>query len=191
MGGMSRWPQNPRGRLEQAAMDLFVERGYDQTTVAEIAARAGLTERTFFRHFSDKREVLFRGGEVMQAAMVQALAAAPPEAAPLTAVRAALGAAAEIFDGRRARVRLRQSVIDAHPELQEREVAKMARLARALAEGLRERGVADPDAQLAADTGIAVFRSAFAQWVHGDSGDMLKTVEECYSALVQLVEQGR
>lgn len=189
-GGMSRWPLNPRGRLEQAAMDLFVERGYDQTTVAEIAARAGLTERTFFRHFSDKREVLFQGGEILQAAMVQALAAAPPEATALGAIRAALGALAELFDGRHARAQLRQGVIDAHPELQEREVAKTARMARALAEGLRERGVSDPDARLAADTGIAVFRSAFAQWVHGDSGDMPKAMEECFSALVHLVEQG-
>lgn len=172
-------------------MDLFVERGYDQTTVAEIAERAGLTERTFFRHFSDKREVLFQGGEILQEAMVQALAAAPAAATPLGSVRAALDAVTQFFDGRHDRSRLRQGIIDAHPELQEREVAKMAKIALALAQSLRERGVADPDARLAADAGVAVFRSAFAQWVYGDSGDMPKSMEESFSALEKLVGQGR
>ena len=190
-GAMSRWPSNPRGRLEQAAMDLFIERGYDQTTVAEIAERAGLTERTFFRHFSDKREVLFRGGELLQEAMVEALAAAPPEATPMAAVHAALTAVAPFFDERRDRSRLRQGIVDAHPELQEREVAKMTKIATALAEGLRARGVADPDARLAADAGIAVFRSAFAQWIRSDAGDMAKAVEECFAALEKLVATGR
>jgi len=172
-------------------MDLFIEQGYDQTTVAEIAERAGLTERTFFRHFSDKREVLFQGGEILQAAMVEALAAAPAEATPMGAVHAALAAVAPIFEGRRDLARIRQGVIDANPELQEREVAKMAKLAAALAEGLKARGVTDPDARLAADAGIAVFRSAFAKWVRSDTGDMPKTVEGCFEALEKLVETGR
>ena len=172
-------------------MDLFVERGYDQTTVAEIAERAGLTERTFFRHFSDKREVLFQGGEILQATMVEALAAAPAEATPLAAVRAAVSSVAPFFDERHDRSQLRQGIIDAHPELQEREVAKMAKIAGALADGLRARGVTDPDARLAADAGIAVFRSAFAQWVRSDSGNMPKTMEACFAALENLVEFGR
>ncbi|MEY9858832.1 AcrR family transcriptional regulator [Catenulispora sp. GAS73] len=188
---MSRWPSNPRGRLEQAAMDLFIEQGYDQTTVAEIAERAGLTERTFFRHFSDKREVLFQGGELLQAAMVEALAAAPPDATPLSAIHEALAAVAGIFDERHDRARLRQGIIDAHPELQEREGAKMAKIATALAEGLRARGVTDPDARLAADAGIAVFRSAFAKWVRSETGDMSGTMEGCFVALEKLVEAGR
>ncbi|MEY9891450.1 AcrR family transcriptional regulator [Catenulispora sp. MAP12-49] len=186
---MSRWPSNPRGRLEQAAMDLFVERGYDQTTVAEIAERAGLTERTFFRHFSDKREVLFQGGELLRATMVEALAAAPADAPPMAAVHAAVTSVAIFFDERHDMSRLRQGIIDAHPELQEREVAKMAMIALALAAGLRERGVADPDARLAADAGIAVFRSAFAQWVRSESGDMAKSMKECFAALEKLVER--
>jgi AcrR family transcriptional regulator len=172
-------------------MDLFVERGYDQTTVAEIAERAGLTERTFFRHFSDKREVLFQGGEIMQATMVEALAAAPAGATPMAAVHAAVTSVAAFFDERHDRSQLRQGIIDAHPELQEREVAKMAKIALALAEGLRKRGVTDPDARLAADAGIAVFRSAFAQWVRSESGDMPKTMEGCFAALEKLVERGR
>ena len=172
-------------------MSLFIERGYDQTTVAEIAERAGLTERTFFRHFSDKREVLFQGGETLQATMVEALAAAPPDAAPLDAIRATVASVAPFFDERHERSQLRQGIIDAHPELQEREVAKMAKIGLALTEGLRERGVADPDARLAADAGIAVFRSAFAQWVRSDSGDMAKALEECFAGLERLVERGR
>jgi AcrR family transcriptional regulator len=172
-------------------MDLFIERGYDQTTVAEIAERAGLTERTFFRHFSDKREVLFQGGELLQSTMAESLAAAPPEATPLGAIRAALSAVAPFFDGRHETARLRQGIIDAHPDLQEREVAKMARIAVALTEGLRARGVADLDARLAADAGIAVFRAAFAQWLRGEDGDMEKAVEQCLTALERLVDLGR
>lgn len=191
MEPMSRWPSNPRGRLEQAAMDLFLEQGYDQTTVAEIAERAGLTERTFFRHFSDKREVLFQGGELLEAAMVQALAAAPADATPMAAIHTALMAVTEFFDGRHDRSQLRQRIIDAHPDLQEREVAKMAKIATALAAGLRARGITDPDARLAADAGIAVFRSAFAQWVRSDVGDMPKAMETCFAALERLVETGR
>jgi AcrR family transcriptional regulator len=172
-------------------MDLFIERGYDQTTVAEIAERAGLTERTFFRHFSDKREVLFQGGELLRETMGTALAAAPAAATPLGAVHEALLAVAPFFDARHDRSRLRQEIIDAYPELQEREVAKMAKLGAALAEGLRARGVTDPDARLAADAGIAVFRSAFSQWVRSETGDMAKTTEDCFAALEKLVEVGR
>ena len=169
-------------------MDLFVERGYDQTTVAEIAERAGLTERTFFRHFSDKREVLFQGGELLQEAMVQTLAATPPEVGPLDAVRAAITCVVPFFDERHDRSQLRQGIIDAHPELQEREVAKMAKIAGALAEGLRARGVVEPDARLAADAGIAVFRAAFAQWVRSEAGEMGEAMGECFAALENLVE---
>jgi AcrR family transcriptional regulator len=188
---MSRWQSNPRGRLEQAALDLFVERGYDQTTVAEIAARAGLTERTFFRHFSDKREVLFHGGPLLQGLMVQALAAAPDDATPLAAVEAAVTSVAPVFDERREVARVRQGIINSHPELQEREVSKMATLATALADGLRARGVADPDARLTADLGIAVFRSAFAQWITSDAPDMRKVMEGCFDAVVKVVKAGR
>ncbi|MBS2534779.1 TetR family transcriptional regulator [Catenulispora sp. NF23] len=188
---MSRWPSNPRGRLQQAAMELFTEHGYDQTTVAGIAERAGLTERTFFRHFSDKREVLFFGGEQLEAMMVAALRSAPPEATPLGAIEAALSAVTEFFDERHPLSQARQVIIDAHPELQEREGAKMDRIAGALTEALRARGVPDPDARLTADAGIAVFRSAFAQWVRSDVGDMSACIEECLATLEKVIEQGR
>lgn len=170
---MVRWEPDSPGRLQQAAMELFVERGYDQTTVAEIAGRAGLTERTFFRHFADKREVLFRGGEALQELMVRAIAAAPDGASPIDAVAAALDAVGALFEGRRDSSRLRQSVIAAHPELQERELIKMARLTAAMADALRAHGVADPAAGLAAEAGTAVFRIAFERWVGDQAGEDL------------------
>ena len=162
---MSRWEPNSRGRLEQAAAELFVERGFDETTVADIAARAGLTERTFFRHFADKREVLFSGQEQFTGTVVTAVAAAPGTATPVDAVAAGLDAAASLLQGRAGMAPQRQAIIDAHPDLQERELIKMARLGTAIAATLRERGVAEPEATLAADTGIAVLRIAFARWL--------------------------
>jgi len=162
---MSRWEPNARGRLEAAAAELFAERGFEQTTVADIAERAGLTERTFFRHFADKREVLFSGQEQFRDAVVGAVAAAPVGATPLAAVAAGLDAAAGLLQGRADLAGQRQVIIDAHPELQERELIKMARLAAAVAVALRERGVAEPAATLSADTGAAVLRIAFARWL--------------------------
>ena len=141
---MGRWEPNARGRLEQAAMELYIERGFEPTTVAEIARRAGLTERTFFRHFSDKREVLFAGAAALQDFLVTALAAAPDSAAPLDAVAAALEATGDLFEERRDYALQRQAVIAANAELRERELIKLASLASAMAGVLRQRGVARP-----------------------------------------------
>ena len=137
---MGRWEPNARGRLEQAALELFVERGFEQTTVAEIAQRAGLTERTFFRHFTDKREVLFAGGSALQELLVTGVAQAPDGTAPLDAVSASLQAAAPMLQQRGDYPSQRQAVIAANPELQERELIKMAGLAAAMAVALRDRG---------------------------------------------------
>ena len=162
---MSRWEPNARGRLEQAALELFEERGFEQTTVADIADRAGLTKRTFFRHFADKREVLFAGGEEFQNVFVRSLAGAPASAPPLDAVGASLEAAGAMLQERHAFARRRQAVIASSPELQERERIKLASIAEALAATLRERGVAEPAASLAAEAGIAVFRIGFERWL--------------------------
>jgi AcrR family transcriptional regulator len=162
---MVRWEPDARGRLEQAALALYGERGFEQTTVAEIAARAGLTERTFFRHFADKREVLFAGAGSLQDLLVSALAETPDSAAPIDAVAAALQAAGAVLQGRRDYALQRQAVIAANAELREREVIKLASLASALAGALRRRGVPDSAAGLAAEAGIAVFRIAFERWV--------------------------
>ena len=165
--GMSRWEPNARGRLEQAALDLYVERGFEQTTVAEIAERAGLTERTFFRYFADKREVLFAGAGTLRELMVGALAGAPTSAAPIEAVAAALETAGALLQERREYSRQRQAVIAANAGLQERELIKLASLASALAEALRQRGVTEPAASLTAEAGIAVFKIAFERWHSG------------------------
>ena len=164
---MGRWEPNARGRLEQAALELYVERGFEQTTVAEIAERAGLTERTFFRHFADKREVLFAGAGALQELLVTAVADAPDSAAPMEAIAAALEAAGALLQERRDYSRQRQAVIAANPALQERELIKLATLASALADALRRRAVADPAAGLTAEAGIAVFKIAFELWVDG------------------------
>jgi AcrR family transcriptional regulator len=161
---MSRWEPNAHGRLAQAALDLYAERGFEQTTVAEIAKRAGLTERTFFRHYADKREVLFAGSGDLQEVMVTAVLDAPSSAAPMDAAAAGLQAGAEVLGERRDFSRQRQAVIAANRELQERELIKLASLAAALAEALRRRGVADPAASLTAEAGIAVFRISFERW---------------------------
>jgi AcrR family transcriptional regulator len=161
---MSRWEPNAQARLAQAAMQLYAEAGFEETTVARIAERAGLTERTFFRHFADKREVLFAGSSDLQAVFVETVAGAPASATPMQAVSAALGEAARWFVDRRDFARARQAVVSSHPALTERELIKMARLAAALAEALRERGVEEPAASLTAEAGVAVFRVSFERW---------------------------
>jgi AcrR family transcriptional regulator len=169
--GMGRWEPNARGRLEQAAMELYLERGFEQTTVAEIARRAGLTERTFFRHYADKREVLFWGAGALQELIVSTVASAPGSATPIDAVATAVEAAGAMIQQGGDRPRKRQDVIAANTELQERELIKMATLASAIASALRERGVSDPAASLAAEAGIAVFRIAFERWIN-DTGQL-------------------
>jgi AcrR family transcriptional regulator len=163
---MVRWEPGARERLQAAALELFATRGFEQTTAAEIAQSVGLTERTFFRHFSDKREVLFYGQEQFLQAFLDGVDAAPPGASPLEVVASALRAAASFFpDERRPYARMRQSVIDQNPALRERELHKFAGLAVAVAEALRARGVGDPAATLAAESGATVFGIAFAQWI--------------------------
>src|SRR6202451_1924275 len=117
---MGRWEPNARGRLMQAAFALYGERGFEQTTVAQIAERAGLTERTFFRHFSDKREVLFGGSVLLQDLLVTAVTEAPASATPMEAVARALDALGTMFVGRRDFARQRQAIIAASAELRER-----------------------------------------------------------------------
>jgi AcrR family transcriptional regulator len=161
---MTRWEPDAPGRLAKAALALYGERGFEQTTVAEIAKRAGLTERTFFRHFADKREVLFAGSGALEELLVSAVAVAPDAASPMDAVAAALEAAGALLQERREFSRQRQSVIAANPELQERELIKLASLAAAITDALRQRGVPDPAASLTAEAGIAVFRIAVERW---------------------------
>jgi AcrR family transcriptional regulator len=161
---MGRWQPDARGRLEKAAMELYVERGFDETTVAEIAARAGLTERTFFRHFADKREVLFAGAATLQELFVGAVLDAPEDLPPVDAAIAGVVAGGALIQERPAFARQRYEIIAANAELQERELIKLAALSAALADALRRRGVPDHAASLAAEVAIAVFRVAFERW---------------------------
>ena len=156
-------------------MELFQERGYVRTTVEEIAARAGLTERTFFRYFADKREVLFSGSKELEKSIVDGIEGAPREASPLAAVVAAFEAAgAELQDRRDIRfVRARYALVINHAEVQERELIKLASLALAVTKALHARGVPDPAASLAAEVGIAVFKIAFRRWVGATSEETL------------------
>jgi AcrR family transcriptional regulator len=173
---MVRWEPNARGRLGQAAFELFTERGFDQVTVAEIAERAALTERTFFRYFADKREVLFAGSEEFQSLFVSSVENAPASASPIDAVAVALHAQAAQFMEHAPGVRRRQAIIAAHPELRERELIKLAKVAAAVAEALRHRGVGEPAASLTAEAGMAVFRIAFERWVVDPDGPDLDRV---------------
>jgi AcrR family transcriptional regulator len=163
--GMGRWEPDARGRLELAGLELYSERGFEQTTVAEIANRAGLTERTFFRYFADKREVLFSGAAALEELLVKTVAGAPDSASPLDAVSAALGVAGALLQERREYARKRQAAIAANAELRERELIKLASLGSALAGALHRRGVKDPAAGLTAEAGIAVFKIAIESWV--------------------------
>jgi AcrR family transcriptional regulator/8-oxo-dGTP pyrophosphatase MutT (NUDIX family) len=182
---MSRWQPDARVRLGSAAMELFAECGYDGTTVAQIAERAGLTERTFFRHFTDKQEVLFAGGHPLEDAVVDAVAAAPADAAPFEALAQAMThATAAFFADRYAFAQQRQAIIDAHPGLQERELLKMDSLARGVAAGLVARGTPDAEARLAAQAGVGAFHVAFGQWIASDgSRELADLVREAFNAM--------
>ena len=185
---MSRWEPNARDRLEQAALDLYRERGFEQTTVTEIAERAGLTERTFFRYFADKREVLFGGQTMLNEIYVNAIANGPASATPIEAVAAALETVAPLFRERYELARQRERVIAANPELQERELLKRASLASAMAGALRRRGVTDPAASLAAEIGVLSFSTAFARWVSDpDEQDLSQLIRESLGQLKAII----
>lgn len=187
---MTRWKPDAAGRLAAAAIELFSEQGYDATTVAEIAERAGLTKRTFFRYFADKREVLFGGSEELVRRWVEAVAAAPADADPLDAVTAGFDGVAEIFEERHAFAGLRARIVESNPELQERELIKLQTLAGSIAEALRARGVPSNAAILASQAGVTVFHVAFARWVaQGDPAALRRLLEESLQELRDVTAQ--
>lgn len=169
-------------------MDLFEERGYDRTTVSDIAARAKLADRTFFRYFSDKREVLFSGSEVLENLFGEAVTKAPKTAPPLEVVAAAIEATAPVFEPRRAFARRRHALIATNAELLERELIKSVKLAATIAASLRGRGVAHGTADLAARTGMVLFQSAFERWLDEDAkGDLGHHVRAALGELQRVV----
>ncbi|CQD16807.1 TetR family transcriptional regulator [Mycobacterium europaeum] len=177
---MSRWEPNAAARLEVAAVELFADRGYDNVTVVEIAERAGLTKRTFFRHFADKREILFRGQDAYREMFAAAIASAPADATPMQAVGAALtGFAASFARDRREFLAKRQAVIASSLELKERDLLKAAALTAAMAEALVKRGVQPPIANLAAQVGALAYGDAFQRWLQpGNRTSMAKLAEK-------------
>jgi AcrR family transcriptional regulator len=182
---MARWEPNARERLERAALALFTEHGFDATTVAEIADRAGLTKSTFFRHFADKREVLFGGQDMLVGLFTEAIQTAPPSATTAECLAAALEAAAVAFTPERHDLApQRRAVIAANSELQERELLKRARFGSAMTEALRARGADEVTSRLAAEVGVLAFSTAYARWAAPDN--LLPFTEIAHAALREL-----
>lgn len=189
---MARWQPGTRERLQSFALRLFAEQGYDETTVAQIAAAADVTERTFFRHFADKPEVLFAGQTDFTAMFTTPVEQAPDGTPAFDLVRRALDSAADFFpEHRRSWSRSRQAVIDAVPALEERELGKLANLKVRLGDTLRAHGIDEPLATIAAETAVTVFHLAFAQWIaEPEERDFRALVEERLAALTALVHPG-
>jgi len=184
---MARWEPDARARLANAALDLYLERGFEQTTVTDIAQRAGVTERTFFRHFADKREVLFDGTNALQSGVLEAIATAQDGNAFDIAGRALVAGSAFLeergeFAGRRTRAIL------ANPELHERELLKLARLSTAIAEALHDRGTPTGAARLAAQAAVAAFSAGFERWSGaGTSATLAESIEAALAEMRGIV----
>ncbi|MFB9447188.1 TetR/AcrR family transcriptional regulator [Dactylosporangium vinaceum] len=172
---MARWEGDTQGRLERAALELFQEQGYDRTTVAQIAQRAGLTERSFYRWFADKREVLFGGRTDLESHLVRAVAAVPPGTAALPTLLAALATVPQVIRPREFLL-VRTAVIAANPPLRERELIKLAALAEALTTALVDRGIDAQTARLATDLALAVLRLTGQRCLADESADFHATL---------------
>jgi AcrR family transcriptional regulator len=171
---MGRWEPGARERLVVAAVDLFTEQGYDATTVAQIAERAGVTKSTFFRHFPDKRELLVAGQETLSRLLAEGIAEAPAHASPLEAVAAGLRRASSAMGPRNREFAPRiKAAVAASAELQERDALKGVSLAAAMTTALVARGVPDPTAAIAGELGVLAFKRGFAEWSGGDAKDEL------------------
>ncbi|MBB4005578.1 TetR/AcrR family transcriptional regulator [Aurantimonas endophytica] len=156
--------ENARERFESAAYALFQDHGYAETTVPQIAAKAGLTERTFYRYFSDKREVMFWRADAHRSAIMKEIMNAPVGLHPLDVVAGSFSAIAPFIDGHRPIVKLRQSLISAYVELHERELMKLHNLALAIDSGLQQRGIQPSFSRVLAEIGAAVFKVALQNW---------------------------
>jgi AcrR family transcriptional regulator len=182
---MGRWAPDARERLERAALELFLEQGFSETTVPQITARAGLTTRTFFRHFADKREVLFAGEEELPALVEQFMAEAPAALGPLEILvygMETLGAT--LFEGRIEHIRMRRAVIDRDESLRERELRKLALLSEAMIKGFQKRGIDKLTSTLAAEISLTVFRVGLSRWM--DEGGTRKLAEVVGEVLATL-----
>lgn len=180
---MGRWEPDARGRLARAAVELYLERGFDRTTVGQITERAGLTTRTFFRHFADKRDVLFVGADELRERVAQAVAAAPAAWPAAKAAASGLIVAAAALQSGRAEARERRSLLLATPELRERELIMFASMADAISEVLRARGSAVRAARVTAEAMVAAFRTAFEYWGEHPDQELTQLVDEVLDEL--------
>ncbi len=182
---MSRWAPDARERLETAALELFAERGYDETTVADIAERAGLNRATFFRHFTDKREVLFGGEDKLAVLFADGIRSAAPDAGLAESLQAAFVAADSVMAAeQRTRAAVRVRVLATNAEVQERGLLKHARIADAIGAALRDRGSDDLTARLGAELGMLAFSVGVQRWMEAADGEAFSSCAA--SALVEL-----
>lgn len=188
-GPVPKKQEDARTRLQEAALELFRERGYDRTTAAQIAAHAGVTERTFFRYFPDKREVLFDGEAMVEAALTASIAEAPAGLGPLETLFLAFRLFQPTLEDRRAYAKPRHVIIAATPALHERELAKIAALSDALAAALKARGVTDLRATIAARAGMAAFAQAAAAWLDDPETGLGERVELAFRELKAMVTE--
>ena len=184
---MGRWEPDARGRLERAAIELYLERGFDQTTVAQIAEHAGLTTRTFFRHFPDKRDVLFVGMDELTDRVAKTIAAAPPAWSAAKAAASGLNIAAAALQLRRDEAQDRRTLIRATPELRERELIIFASVAETVAGVLGDRGAGERSARVTAETMLAAFRVAFEYWGEHPDRELPQLVDEMLDELRDVV----
>ena len=191
MKGMPRNAEDARYRLQIAALELFTQNGFDQTTAAQIAARAGVTERTFFRHFPDKREVLFGGQEILSAALTESIRQAPAALAPIAVLRQAFADVTQLLEDNRRFSEPRQHIIAANPALMEREVAKHAALVGVVAGALQQRGVAPARAAFAAQAGMAVLGHALDLWFADGTRPLAECIAEAFKELDLFVAPAR
>jgi len=183
---MARWRPDARQRLEQSALELFLNQGFEQVTVSEIAARAGLTTRTFFRYFADKREVLFAGEQQIPVLAAHLIATASPELAVMEVVARGLRVMAALFQDRYDDLASRRTIIERDEGLKERELRKLADVSDAIAGGLQRRGVDDTTAALAGDAAVSMMRLSILQWIEADGKDLAVILERNMDALRRL-----
>jgi len=184
---MARWDPGTEERLKKAALELFYEYGYDSVTVTQIAERAGLVRRSFFRYFPDKREVLFAGSEQLPPAIAEAVLAANDWTPPLSAVLEAITKVGTLLTRHIKDATKRRAIIDASTELQEREQTKLAAVTAAITEALLQRHVEPQDAKMVAEIGTIVFQNAFAQWVAANGKRDFGACIRALAAALQLV----
>ncbi|MEU6512294.1 helix-turn-helix domain-containing protein [Streptomyces sp. NPDC046942] len=165
---MARWDPGTEQRLRKAAMELFQRYGYDNVTVTQIAEHAGITRRSYFRYFPDKREVLFANSDQLATAVGEAVLAADKDTSPLAAVLGALTEAGSHLAERAEHAAERHAVINSSPELQERERTKLAALSAAIQQALRQRGVAPHAAKATAQVTTIAFANGYEQWIEAN-----------------------